>query len=177
MSLGKQMANIHHADDQPATSSTSYGPLAHVLRMRSKEFGPWSAGVTISQEMINQFGQLTGDNQWIHTDPEKAAARSMYGSTIAQGFFTLSLLPAFQKDELERVQRQLSGSLVHIKGSYQFKRPVAAGSTVHARGRICEARQGPHNTVFVDYEYEIAVACGKPAAIGTMVLLWTQRGM
>ncbi|MDC5719820.1 MaoC family dehydratase [Vibrio europaeus] len=52
--------------------------------------GEW---LDISQERINQFGQVTEDMQWIHTDPERAEAESPFKTTIAHGFLTLALLP------------------------------------------------------------------------------------
>jgi acyl dehydratase len=49
--------------------------------------------MTISQEMVNLFAEATGDHQWIHTDPERAARESPYKAAIAHGFLTLSLAP------------------------------------------------------------------------------------
>ncbi|MFM8557269.1 MAG: MaoC family dehydratase, partial [Betaproteobacteria bacterium] len=53
----------------------------------------------VTQQRIDQFAQATGDHQWIHTDPEKAAA-GPFGKTIAHGFLTLSMLPLFMLDAL-----------------------------------------------------------------------------
>ncbi len=50
--------------------------------------------VCIDQAMINAFAHATGDHQWIHTDPERAA-QGPFGTTVAHGFLTLSLLPKF----------------------------------------------------------------------------------
>jgi len=52
--------------------------------------GPW---LQIDQQRIDQFAEVTGDQQWIHIDPERAEKESPYGSTIAHGYLTLSLLP------------------------------------------------------------------------------------
>ena len=52
--------------------------------------GPW---LTMDQERINKFAEVTGDLQWIHIDPERAEKESPYGGTIAHGYLTLSLLP------------------------------------------------------------------------------------
>ncbi len=49
--------------------------------------------VEVTQERINQFAEATGDHQWIHVDVERAQKESPFGTTIAHGFFTLSLLP------------------------------------------------------------------------------------
>ena len=52
--------------------------------------GDWR---TVTQEQINLFAEATGDHQWIHLDEKRAAAESPYGTTIAHGFLTLSLIP------------------------------------------------------------------------------------
>lgn len=49
--------------------------------------------MTITQEMVSLFGQATGDDQWIHTNPDRAANESPYKQAIAHGFLTLSLAP------------------------------------------------------------------------------------
>src|SRR5438046_4585539 len=56
------------------------------------EFGP-SSWIEVPQEKIDAFAEATGDHQWIHVDPERAAA-GPFGTTIAHGYLTLSLLPA-----------------------------------------------------------------------------------
>lgn len=52
--------------------------------------------LTITQERINQFADCTDDHQWIHVDVERAQRESPFGTTIAHGYLTLSLLPHFQ---------------------------------------------------------------------------------
>lgn len=49
--------------------------------------------VTVTQKQVNAFADATGDHQWIHVDPQRAAQESPYGTTIAHGFLTLSLCP------------------------------------------------------------------------------------
>ena len=55
----------------------------------------------ITQERINKFADATDDHQWIHIDPERAQRESPYGTTIAHGFLTLSLLPKFLRDAIQ----------------------------------------------------------------------------
>jgi acyl dehydratase len=55
--------------------------------------------VPVTQEMIDQFAEATGDNQWIHVDPERAA-RGPFGTTIAHGYLTLSLIPMLVRQVL-----------------------------------------------------------------------------
>ncbi|TDO02769.1 MaoC family dehydratase [Sunxiuqinia elliptica] len=56
---------------------------------------------TVTQEQINQFADATIDHQWIHTDPERAKAEGAFGSTIAHGYLTLSLLPYMWEQVIE----------------------------------------------------------------------------
>ena len=53
----------------------------------------YSDWVEVTQEQVNQFADATGDHQWIHVDPERAAKESPFGGPIAHGYLTLSLLP------------------------------------------------------------------------------------
>src|SRR3954470_19352811 len=59
----------------------------------SEDFGPWGEAIDVTQEMVDQFAELTGDRQWIHIDVERAK-KGPFGGTIAHGFLTLSLLPS-----------------------------------------------------------------------------------
>lgn len=88
--------------------------------------------LTITQEMIDRFADVTGDHQWIHVDPERAKRETPFGSTIAHGFLTVSLLP------------QLSQQAVAVRGDFKmrinygfnrlrFVSPVKAGSRIRAR--------------------------------------------
>ena len=54
----------------------------------------WSDWLTVTQAQIDGFARATGDHQWIHVDPERAA-QGPFGATIAHGFLTLALLPHF----------------------------------------------------------------------------------
>jgi len=65
---------------------------AEMKNYLGKELGV-SDWVEVTQEKINLFADATGDHQWIHTDPEKAKELSPYGTTIAHGYWTISLAP------------------------------------------------------------------------------------
>ncbi|MBI5894642.1 MAG: MaoC family dehydratase, partial [Desulfobacterales bacterium] len=67
--------------------------------------GDWS---TVTQEQINLFADATGDHQWIHLDTKRAAAESPYGTTIAHGFLTLSLIPRLMADALQLPKAKMS---------------------------------------------------------------------
>ena len=85
----------------------------------------------ITQERINQFADATGDHQWIHTDAERAQRESPYGTTIAHGFLTLSLVPQLVQEAV-----QLGGLRMAINyglNRVRFPSAVLAGSRIRAR--------------------------------------------
>ncbi|WP_415771638.1 MaoC family dehydratase [Pseudomonas sp. LB3P38] len=75
-----------------------YVPVAELKDYVGKELGR-SEWLTIDQERINLFAEATGDYQFIHVDPVKAA-QTPFGSTIAHGFLSLSLIPKLMEDIL-----------------------------------------------------------------------------
>jgi len=90
------------------------------------EFGP-SSWVDVPQERIDAFAEATGDHQWIHVDPERAA-QGPFGTTIGHGYLTLSLLPAMS---YEVVPRQDGGMAVNYGlNKVRFPAPVPVGSRV-----------------------------------------------
>lgn len=87
--------------------------------------------IEIDQQRIDQFAAATGDHQWIHVDPKRAAA-GPFGTTIAHGFLTLSLLPSIGDDLIT-----LDGARMGVNygvNKVRFPAPVPVGSRV--RGRV-----------------------------------------
>jgi acyl dehydratase len=68
--------------------------------------------LSITQAMIDQFAAVTRDPQWIHVDPARAQAESPFGTTVAHGFFTLSLIPYLTGSVNAPVERYLVKKLV-----------------------------------------------------------------
>ena len=96
------------------------------------EFGP-SAWIVIDQEKINAFAGATGDHQWIHVDPERAAS-GPFGTTIAHGYLTLPLLPVMS---YEVVPRQDGGMGINYGlNRVRFPAPVPSGSRVRGTFRV-----------------------------------------
>ena len=88
---------------------------------------------TITQQQVNLFADATGDHQWIHVDPEKAAA-GPFGAPIAHGFLTLSLLPKFFESSFE-----IAGSRMGVNyglNKVRFTAPVPVGSRLRARMKL-----------------------------------------
>lgn len=77
-----------------------YTPPEGLFFLEGATIGP-STWKDVTQEMINQFGEATGDRQWIHVDPVRAARESPFRKkTVAHGYYTLSLIPSFFFDML-----------------------------------------------------------------------------
>jgi acyl dehydratase len=86
---------------------------------------------TVTQDRIDKFADATGDHQWIHIDRERARRESPYGTTIAHGFLTLSLVSQFIKDllQLNGVRMAINYGLNRVR----FPSAVLADSNVRAR--------------------------------------------
>ncbi|WMS85737.1 MaoC family dehydratase [Pleionea litopenaei] len=97
--------------------------------------GEW---LLVDQKCINQFAEVTGDKQWIHTDAERAAEESPFKTTIAHGFLTLSLIPALTDTVNSDNNPYPDAKMVVNYGLNQvrFPFPVKSGSRVRARTRL-----------------------------------------
>ncbi|OIJ25636.1 MaoC family dehydratase [Nocardioides luteus] len=102
--------------------------------------------VQITQDRVDRFAELTGDHQWIHVDVERATASS-FGGTIAHGYLTLSMLPAFstQLYTIEAGSARLNYGLEKAR----FPAPVKVGAKIRATPRIKEVRPVPAGTKVV----------------------------
>lgn len=87
--------------------------------------------IQITQERIDLFADATGDHQWIHVDAERARRESPYGTTIAHGFLTLSLLPMFFQQSLW--MRDVKMGVNYGTNKVRFPAPVPVGSRLRAR--------------------------------------------
>ena len=76
-----------------------FNDVAAMQELVSEEFGSWSDEIEITQDLINNFAEMTGDDYWMHTDPEQCKTQSPFGSTIAHGFLTLVLLPKMRNEQ------------------------------------------------------------------------------
>jgi acyl dehydratase len=102
-----------------------------LLRNRSGEeiaVGDW---FEVTQARINQFAEATGDTQWIHVDPARAAAESPFKTTIAHGFLTLSLLSTLIREAM--TFHGLRMAINYGMNRMRFVSPVPAGSRIRAR--------------------------------------------
>jgi acyl dehydratase len=92
----------------------------------------------VTQGRIQQFAEATGDRQWIHTDVERARKQSPYGTTIAHGFLTLSLISQMMEKVVcvHGVRLAINYGLNRVR----FSAPVRAGSQIRARFNLQSLR-------------------------------------
>jgi acyl dehydratase len=101
-------------------------------------FGP-SSWLEVTQERIDQFADATGDHQWIHVDPERAA-QGPFGTTIAHGFLTLSLLIEFI-EEVRPSSGEFRMGINYGVNKVRFPAPVPVGSRLRAHFEVLEVTE------------------------------------
>ncbi len=109
-----------------------FGSLEELGREIGQVVGT-SDWITITQPAIDEFARATGDLQWIHVDPVRAAA-GPFGTTIAHGFFTLSLLPQMGESAIS-----LGGVRMGVNyglNKVRFPAPVQVGSRVRGHFKL-----------------------------------------
>ena len=142
-----------------------YAHLADLQALVGREIGV-SDWLTVDQARIDLFAQATGDHQWIHVDPERAAA-GPFGSTVAHGFLTLSLIPHFFETAfaIDDVRMGVNYGLNRVR----FTHPVPAGGRARGHFRLVDFEPlpgGAQLTVLATVELEGAP---KPACVAETV--------
>jgi acyl dehydratase len=98
-----------------------------------REIGP-SEWREVTQEMVDMFAELSGDDQWIHVDVERAKAESPFGTTVAHGNLTLSMIDGFRRDLIAS-----SGFALGVNYGWnkvRFPAPVPVGSRIRTRAEV-----------------------------------------
>jgi acyl dehydratase len=125
----------------------------------------YSDWVTITQDRVNLFADATGDHQWIHVDPQRAAKESPFGGPVAHGYLTLSLLPMLLPQIIETTGFRMSVNYGTEK--VRFPAPVPVGSRVRAGATLASATPfdgGVQLAMTVTVEVEGA---SKPSMVAT----------
>ncbi|NGN62323.1 MaoC family dehydratase [Streptomyces sp. A7024] len=134
--------------------------LGELKKLAGSELGtsPWTE---ITQDRINTFADATGDHQWIHTDPERAAA-GPFGAPIAHGYLTLALfIPLFTGLlDVEGVTTKVNYGLNKVR----FPAPVPAGSRIRLVARLADVEDVPGGGVQITVDGTIEIEGGKKPA-------------
>lgn len=128
--------------------------------------------IEMTQDMVNAFGKATGDMQWIHTDPERAAAESPYKTTIAHGYFTLSLYPNLRGlvDESKPLFPGAKNVINYGLNKLRYPAAVPVGSRIRAHIELLSAEEVKNSLELVE-KYTIEVeGQDRPACIAEAIM-------
>lgn len=123
---------------------------------------------TVSQEQVNTFADATGDHQWIHVDPERAAT-GPFGGTIAHGFLTLSLIPLLAK-QIYRVDNLTMG-INYGLNKVRFPATVRVGSRIRSGVELVDVQEAKLGKQFVTRTTVEIEGNEKPACVAETIVL------
>ena len=168
------------AQDSEPAPATSQQPVALQVDLNdgpalqalvSEQYSDWSNVVVVDQALIDAFAQLSGDDYWIHTDPQRARLQSPFGGTIAHG----ALVQVLQSRMKLALGFEISGFSTQINyGSdrLRFPAPVPAGSRIHSRARVKKVEilaRGTQLTLELNIH---VVGQDRPSVINDLVILY-----
>jgi acyl dehydratase len=128
---------------------------------------PW---LKVTQQMIDHFALATHDNQWIHTDKERAAKESPYKKTIAHGFFSLSLITKFLSDAVQ--VNSLKMGFNYGIDSVRFPHPVLEGALLRGIVTLAKVEDQKFGGLKILWNINVEIKnIKKPACIASMITL------
>ncbi|UEM25212.1 MaoC family dehydratase (plasmid) [Skermanella mucosa] len=130
-----------------------------------------SGWIEIGQERIGTFADATGDHQWIHVDPGRAARESPFGTTIAHGYLTLSLLPMLSEQAfaVDGIGARLNYGLNRVR----FPAPVPAGGRIRAVFRLKSVETQGEGRFLAATEATVELeGGGRPVCVAEMLVLY-----
>jgi acyl dehydratase len=132
-----------------------------------KPVGP-SEWRSVTQEDIDAFARLSGDDQWIHVDVERAKTESPFGTTVAHGNLTLSMIDGFRRELIESTGFKLGVNYGWNK--VRFPAPVPSGSRLRATAEVISVDDAGGGWVQVVTKFTVEVEGGeKPVCVGESV--------
>lgn len=145
----------------------TFGSIEELAACQGELIGT-SDWVTITQDAVNLFADATGDHQWIHVDPVRAAD-GPFGTTIAHGYMTLAMLPQLmqQISRLDGVKLAINYGLNKVR----FPSPVPVGSKIRAETSVLEVADVGGGAHQVTYSTTVAIdGQAKPACVAESVV-------
>ncbi|WCM49638.1 OB-fold domain-containing protein [Pseudomonas sp. WJP1] len=165
-----QTQPVEHLEVAPARLIAMDDEVA-LQSLVSETFSDWSNEIVVDQALIDAFALLSGDDYWIHTDPERARKDSPFGGTIAHG----ALVQVLQS----RLKLQLGyeitgfGTMVNYGSDrLRFPAPVPAGARIHARARVKQVARVKRGTQLTLEVNTHVVGSDRPSVINDLVILY-----
>jgi len=127
--------------------------------------GEW---LTVTQQMIDRFAEATGDFQYIHVDPERAA-KGPFGAPVAHGFLTLSLIPRLA-NSVYKVEGIATG-INYGSNRVRFIEPVHVNRRIRAQTKLLAVEPSPRGTRITSEATVEIEGSGRPACIAELIVL------
>jgi acyl dehydratase len=148
-------------------SVTEVQGVAGLRELVGRKVGP-SEWREVTQEMIDAFAELSGDDQWIHVDVDRAKAESPFGTTVAHGNLTLSMIDGFRRGLISSTGFKLGVNYGWDR--VRFPAPVPAGSRVRATAEVTDVEDVGGGWWQVVTRFTVEVEGGdKPACVADSV--------
>ena len=148
-----------------------YRDVEALRRHLRGDFTPWTRDLEVTQAMIDDFADLSGDHYWIHTDPELAQAESPFGTTIAHGMLVQALAAKLDL----RLPVEITGfrnTVNYGSDRLRYPSPVPAGSRIHGRCRIKDVRKTALGTLLTLEIHIHVVGNDRPSVTNDVLVLY-----
>ena len=164
------------AVEQPAVAAPSVRRIAlddeaALQALVSDTFSPWSNQIVVDQGLIDAFALLSGDDYWIHTDPERARKQSPFGGTIAHGAL-VQILQSRMQLKLDYEITGFSNMVNYGSDRLRFPAPVPAGSIIHSRARVKRVDRVTSGTQMTLELNTHVLGSERPSVINELVILY-----
>ena len=157
--------------EQAPRRQVPFKDLAAMKSLVSDAWSGWSNEVLVSQQVIDQFAALSGDDYWIHTDPVRAKAESPFGTTIAHGMLVQSLASRLRMP-LDWEVTGFNNMVNYGSDRLRFATPVPSGCRIHGRCRV-KAVEAARSGVQLTLEIAIhVVGSDRPSVLNDQVILY-----
>lgn len=148
-----------------------FDDIEALTELVSEEFGSWSKEVEVTQELIDDFARISGDDYWIHTDPERCKTESPFGCTIAHGFLTLVLISRMSSPPGYEIVG-FNNMLNYGSDKLRFTGAVPVNSRIHARNRVVSVEKTPKGTRMVREINVHVVGQQRPALVYELTMIY-----
>lgn len=164
------------AVEQPAVAAPPVRRIAlddeaALQALVSDTFSPWSNQIVVDQGLIDAFALLSGDDYWIHTDPERARKQSPFGGTIAHGAL-VQILQSRMQLKLDYEITGFSNMVNYGSDRLRFPAPVPAGSIIHSRARVKRVERVKSGTQLTLELNTHVLGSERPSVINELVILY-----
>jgi len=158
---------------EPATpkQQVRFDDAVAMQALVSDGYTAWSNQVVVDQALIDEFAKLSGDDYWIHTDPERARKQSPFGGTIAHGAL-VQVLQSRLRIPLDYEVVGFNNMVNYGSDRLRFPAPVPAGARIHARARVKAVEPSAKGTQLTLEVVTHVVGSERPSVINDLVILY-----